>query len=86
MPPRIRLFAWSLCVGALPSAYRLGSRIPSFSMCCSLCRALEETDDHALADYLLALLIWEGGHFGDGLVTNCSPWVGNWYMPRARMG
>ena len=70
VPPRIRLFAWRVCVGALPSAYRLGSRIPSFSMCCSMCGASMETDVHALVDCPLASLIWKGSRFDNWIVEH----------------
>ncbi|KAJ8443695.1 hypothetical protein Cgig2_032318 [Carnegiea gigantea] len=54
VPPRIKLFAWRCCVGAIPSTHRLGSRLPNFSMRCLVCGAMEENALHALLECPLA--------------------------------
>lgn len=67
VPPRIRLFAWGSYARALPSAHRLGSRIPNFSIHCGICGALEETNVHALVECPLARRVWEGSAFMEWL-------------------
>lgn len=64
IPPRMRMFAWRVCAGALPSAARLAHRIPNFAMKCSVCGAMEETDMHTLFECPLASEVWLGIKFG----------------------
>ncbi|KAJ8439454.1 hypothetical protein Cgig2_008485 [Carnegiea gigantea] len=63
VPPRIKLFAWWSCIGALPTSSRLAHRIPNFSMRCNIIGRFEESDLHALVDCPIARAIWESSKF-----------------------
>lgn len=48
VPPRIRMFMWRVGASALPTSANMGRRIPNFSMTCTICGAMEESDVHIL--------------------------------------
>uniref|UniRef100_A0A803LNC7 Reverse transcriptase zinc-binding domain-containing protein n=1 Tax=Chenopodium quinoa TaxID=63459 RepID=A0A803LNC7_CHEQI len=55
--PRIKLFFWRACCGALPTAKGLHRRVQSISPTCSLCGVEDESELHCLRDCVLAHLI-----------------------------
>jgi len=68
-PPRIKRFGWRAVIGIPPSAVAISKRIPNFSMSCSICGNVEETNTHAVLECLLASQIWEGRTFDESLWT-----------------
>ncbi|KAJ8429117.1 hypothetical protein Cgig2_016948 [Carnegiea gigantea] len=56
--PHIRVFAWRIGKSILPTGDNLSKQPPSFDMRRAICSHPEESDSHALLDYLLASKIW----------------------------
>lgn len=69
IPSRIKMFGWRACVGSLPTALNISSRIPGFSMAYGVCGHPEEMDTHALLECPIALPIWEGSGLDPNLWT-----------------
>ncbi|KAJ8428491.1 hypothetical protein Cgig2_029944 [Carnegiea gigantea] len=59
-PPRIKLFGWRASIGSLPAAPHISSRVPDFSMTCSVCTHTEDTTTHAILECPLAVQLWGG--------------------------
>ncbi|XP_021760550.1 uncharacterized protein LOC110725370 [Chenopodium quinoa] len=57
--PRVKIFFWRACLGALPTAKGLHRRVPRISPLCSICGVEEETEMHCLRDCFIARSIWE---------------------------
>ena len=63
IPPRIRVFAWRMCQGALPTKENLAKRIPSQLMNCAICGDLCESEPHILLYCPLAQAVWSTSGF-----------------------
>ncbi|KAJ8437526.1 hypothetical protein Cgig2_027601 [Carnegiea gigantea] len=59
-PAQIKLVGWRACVGSLPTAHNISSRVPDFSMTCSVYTHSEDTVTHAILECPLAVQIWGG--------------------------
>jgi len=58
IPPRIRIFAWRLSHGAIPTKENFAKRILSFNMGCAVCSHYLESEVHILLQCPLALQVW----------------------------
>ena len=67
IPPRIRVFAWRMCQGALPTKENLAKCIPSHHMRCAICGDLCESEPHILLYCPLAQAVWSGSGFDQKL-------------------
>jgi len=63
IPPRMKVFTWKLCHGALPTRYNLKKQIRNFSMECAIYCYTAELKVHVLLHCSLATLIWEDSNW-----------------------
>ncbi|KAJ8435037.1 LOW QUALITY PROTEIN: hypothetical protein Cgig2_027246 [Carnegiea gigantea] len=61
LPPCIKLFAWRIWKGILPTGCNIAPPLPSRNIDCSICGNHLENGTHALLKYPLALQVLEGG-------------------------
>ncbi|KAJ8431053.1 hypothetical protein Cgig2_005402 [Carnegiea gigantea] len=66
IPPRIKVFGWKMCVGALTTCSNLVRRTKDFNMSCHICSTLKDTTMHALLECPLALEVWSASPFNEG--------------------
>ncbi|KAL0404526.1 UNVERIFIED_CONTAM: hypothetical protein Sradi_2093400 [Sesamum radiatum] len=64
-PPRVRMFMWRLCKGALPILDNLGRRKPGIDTLCPICGDHIETVKHTFLLCPFARQIW---------ALSCIPW------------
>lgn len=55
--PRVKMFVWRACKGALSTMRGLNMSKPDKSPICSVCKAVEESELHCLRDCTIARLI-----------------------------
>jgi len=60
IPPRIRIFAWRLSHGAIPTKENLARRISGFNMDCVVYSHYLEPEVHILLQCPLVLQVWGG--------------------------
>ncbi|KAJ8421953.1 hypothetical protein Cgig2_004412 [Carnegiea gigantea] len=59
-PPCMRLLRWRVATSVLPCTTAIAKRVSSFSMSCSICSHIGETDTHAVLECPLASQVWQG--------------------------
>ncbi|KAJ8434123.1 hypothetical protein Cgig2_024241 [Carnegiea gigantea] len=64
-----RLFGWRATTGVLLCAVAIAKRVSRFSMSCSICGHIEETDTHTILECPLASQIWHNYCF------DCNLWA-----------
>ena len=58
LPPKIKLFAWSLVKGKLQTSKRLGHFLPNVINQCPMCHNHEEDQDHLFLHCQYAKHVW----------------------------
>ncbi|KAJ8447045.1 LOW QUALITY PROTEIN: hypothetical protein Cgig2_033614 [Carnegiea gigantea] len=66
---RMHLLGWRAATGVLPCAVAIFKHVSSFSMSCSICGQIEETNTHAILECPLASQIWHSCGF------DCNLWA-----------
>lgn len=82
VPPKVRVFLWRMCSGALPTDVGLHKRVESIPAICSRCHREEETALHAVWGCSFVSTIWEEADVGRmdecPQVRTVVDWVGWW--------
>nr|XP_023915006.1 uncharacterized protein LOC112026546 [Quercus suber] len=69
IPPKLKIFAWRLCVNGLPTMFNLSHRGVHCSCFCPLCDKAIETTAHALLHCDHAKLTWAHWHNGFAVLS-----------------
>lgn len=62
--PRVKIFFWRACHGALPTRKGLSKRVPGMEAVCSLCEAEVESELHCLKECVIARMVWDESGIG----------------------